>query len=80
MPILKNSTYKPSFLFKNGHFNTVYRTLFNDSSANFNRKRLELTDGDFIDLDISSVNSDKAVIAIHGLEGSSGINLYFIVN
>lgn len=71
MPILKNSTYKPSFLFKNGHFNTVYRALFNNSNINFNRKRLELADGDFIDLDISSVNSDKAVIAVHGLEGNS---------
>jgi predicted alpha/beta-fold hydrolase len=71
MPVLKNATYKPSLLFKNKHFNTVYRTLFNDSNANFNRERLELADGDFIDLDISSVNSDKLVIAIHGLEGSS---------
>jgi len=71
MPVIRNSTYKPSFLFKNGHFNTVYRTLFNNSNVNFNRKRLELADGDFIDLDISSVNSNKAVIAVHGLEGSS---------
>ncbi len=71
MPVLNNSTYNPSFLFKNGHFNTVYRTLFNNNNTSFNRKRLELVDGDFIDLDMSSVNSDKLVIAIHGLEGCS---------
>ncbi len=71
MPVLKNSTYNPSFLFKNGHFNTIYRTLFHNSNVNFNRERLELADGDFIDLDSSSVNSEKVVIAIHGLEGSS---------
>lgn len=71
MPVLKNSTYKPSLLFRNKHFNTVYRTLFTNSRVNFTRKRLELTDGDFIDLDISSVNSDRLVMAIHGLEGSS---------
>lgn len=71
MPVLKNSTYKPSLLFKNKHFNTIYRILFNNSNTDFNRKRLELKDGDFIDLDISSVNSNKLVIAIHGLEGSS---------
>ena len=71
MPVLNNSTYKPSLLFKNNHFNTVYRTLFNKNVINFNRKRLELEDGDFIDLDFSSVNSNKVIIAIHGLEGSS---------
>jgi len=71
MPVLKNSTYKPSFLFKNGHFNTSYRALFHKVDNNFKRKRLELADGDFIDLDFSTVNSDKVVIAIHGLEGSS---------
>ena len=71
MPVIKNSTYRPSFFFKNKHFNTVYRTFFNNHAVNFRRERLELLDGDFIDLDISSVNSDKVVVAIHGLEGSS---------
>jgi len=71
MPILNNSTYKPSLLFKNKHFNTAYRTLFSKGQVNFKRNRLELNDGDFIDLDISSKNADKLVIAIHGLEGSS---------
>jgi len=71
MPVLKNSTYNPSFLFKSGHFSTIYRVLFHENSINYNRKRLELDDGDFLDLDISSVNSDKLVIAVHGLEGSS---------
>ncbi len=71
MPILNNSTYQPSFLFKNGHFNTSYRALFHKVDNNFKRERLELADGDFIDLDVSSVNSEKLVIAIHGLEGSS---------
>ncbi len=71
MSVLKNTAYKPSFLFKNKHFNTVYRTLFTKYNVQFNRERLELSDGDFIDLDISSVRSNKVVIAIHGLEGSS---------
>lgn len=71
MPILHNATYNPTFPFKNGHFNTIYRILFANNKVIFKRKRLELDDGDFIDLDISSVKSDKLVIAIHGLEGSS---------
>ena len=71
MPVIENSTYRPSFFFKNKHLNTVYRTFFNKLVINYKRERIELIDGDFIDLDISSVNSDKVVVAIHGLEGSS---------
>ena len=32
---------------------------------------MQTSDADFIDLDISSVQSKKAIIAVHGLEGSS---------
>ncbi len=71
MPILTNSTYSTRLLFKNKHFNTAYRVFSSTDTILFNRKRLELADGDFIDLDISSVNSDKAVLLIHGLEGST---------
>jgi len=71
MPILKNTSYRPTLLFRNGHLNTVYRSLFGKNGQLFKRERLELPDHDFIDLDISSVNSKKVVIAIHGLEGSS---------
>ena len=71
MPFIKKTSYKPTLLFKNKHFNTVYRTFFNNYNVNFRRERLELIDGDFMDLDISSVNSEKVVVAIHGLEGSS---------
>ncbi len=70
MPLL-TSDYKPTFLFRNTHFNTVFRTFFVHQSINYDRKRLELNDGDFLDLDISSVNSKTVVIALHGLEGSS---------
>ena len=70
MPILK-STYKPFFLFKKKHFNTVFRTFFTYNKIEYIRERLELDDGDFIDLDFSNVNSSTIIIALHGLEGSS---------
>jgi len=70
MPVI-SSTYKPSFLFKNAHFNTVYKTLFFDHPSNYHRKRIETPDKDFLDLDFSTVNSSTLVIANHGLEGSS---------
>lgn len=71
MPIIKNSTYSPSTLFKNSHINTMYRVGFGDSKGNFDRKRVELSDGDFLDLDFSLVGSKKIAVLIHGLEGSS---------
>lgn len=70
MPIIK-SKFSPSPLFKNGHFNTVYRSLFMKESHNYNRRRITTWDNDFIDLDFSKVNSSKLVVLIHGLEGSS---------
>jgi hypothetical protein len=35
------------------------------------RERMETSDGDFMDLDFSRIGSDKIVMILHGLEGSS---------
>ncbi len=70
MPLLK-STYKPSFLFKNHHFNTVYKTLFLKNTITYFRKRIKTPDADFIDLDFSTKKATTIVIVMHGLEGSS---------
>lgn len=70
MPLI-SSTYNTSYPFTKTHFNTVFRTFFSKIKINYKRERLELDDGDFMDLDISSVNSDTAIIALHGLEGGS---------
>ncbi|MEI6866157.1 alpha/beta fold hydrolase [Flavicella sp.] len=70
MPII-NSDFKATFPFSNKHFSTVYRTLFTNQKVNFNRERIETEDGDFLDLDFSTVKSDQLVVLIHGLEGSS---------
>lgn len=70
MPLI-NSTYNPTYPFTKTHFNTVFRTFFSRIKINYSRERLELEDGDFMDLDITSVKSDTVIIALHGLEGSS---------
>ncbi len=70
MPLIE-STYQPKFPFTNTHFNTLFRTFFTHESVSYNRERLELSDGDFMDLDFSKVGSETIVIALHGLEGSS---------
>ena len=76
MPIIP-STYQAKGLFKNGHFSTIYSAKLRPSpSLKQLRKRLELSDGDFIDVDwsytISEENkSNKLVILLHGLEGNA---------
>ena len=73
MPLI-SSSYNPPFLFKNGHFSTVYAGAFRKID-NFSQKRerIELPDGDFLDLDwsFSGSVSSKVGILIHGLEGNA---------
>ena len=65
--------YRPKFLFRNGHFNSIYPTLFRkQSDLAFERISLDTPDDDFIDIDVKlSGSSNKVVILCHGLEGSS---------
>jgi len=72
MPVIENSSYRPPILLKNNHVQTVVPTLFRKvDGVNYTRERISTPDGDFIDIDISSISSDKALILSHGLEGNS---------
>jgi len=72
MPIIQNQDYKPPFLFKNNHLNTITPAILRKvNSIKYTRFRIETNDNDFIDFDRSSVNSSTAVIVTHGLEGNS---------
>ena len=71
MPIL-STDYSPSSLFKNGHINTMYSSLFRRvNPLTFQRQRIETSDDDFLDLDLHQQGRDKIVVLCHGLEGSS---------
>ncbi|MEE9349757.1 MAG: alpha/beta fold hydrolase [Flavobacteriaceae bacterium] len=74
MPFIENTSFKPHLLLRNKHVNTLYRYFLSKVKIDFIRQRMSTKDHDFIDLDVSSVNSKKVVIAIHGLEGSSDSN------
>ena len=74
MPNSKSTKYLPPLPFRYHHFNTIYPAIFRKVKIKFQRERLELDDGDFIDLDWSKVDSKKMVLAVHGLEGSSDSN------
>jgi hypothetical protein len=71
VPLLASS-YQAPLLLRNGHAHTVYPHLKRSvPEVSYVRERLELDDGDFLDLDWSEVGSAKCVIVSHGLEGSS---------
>jgi len=71
MPLVQ-SDYNPPLPFKNGHISTIYSGLLRKvDSLKQQRERLELEDGDFIDLDWSFAHTpaNTVVILLHGLEG-----------
>ncbi len=73
MPLV-SSNYIPPRLYRNPDIATIYSaTLRKVEIAVPERERLELNDGDFIDLDwfYSENSKNKAVILLHGLAGNS---------
>ena len=73
MPLVP-SNYRPPFLFRNGHFSTIYSGVFRKVGGLVQkRERLELPDGDFLDLDWSEASQPTAKLGIllHGLEGDA---------
>jgi len=65
-------SYIPSFLYKNGHLNTIISTMFRKvDGIYYERERIDTSDCDFLDLDWSLVNGDCLAIISHGLEGNS---------
>ncbi|HQO01556.1 MAG TPA: alpha/beta fold hydrolase [Spirochaetota bacterium] len=72
MPVIKDSTYRAPFLFGGSHLQTILPTLFRKvDGVVYRRERIDTPDGDFVDLDFSSVGSPRAVLVSHGLEGKS---------
>jgi uncharacterized protein len=72
MPLLRNDNYQPPLPLKNKHLNTITPTLFRKvSGVYYKRYRINTSDNDFIDYDVSTVGSNSAVIILHGLEGNS---------
>ena len=67
-------TYKPRFLFKNGDINTIYPSFFRKVKVKYTRERIELKDGDFLDIDRIKNGNKKVAVLCHGLEGSSNSN------
>jgi hypothetical protein len=71
MPLIETNFTAPAFM-ANGHFQTLYPYFFRKvNDLAIKRERIDLHDGDFLDLDIVDVNGPSLVVLTHGLEGSS---------
>jgi predicted alpha/beta-fold hydrolase len=73
-PATNATPFETAWLFRNPHFQTIWPAFFRSvPKPPYTRERIELQDGDFIDIDwCGECNSDAPVaILFHGLEGSS---------
>ncbi|MEH6406889.1 MAG: alpha/beta fold hydrolase, partial [Leeuwenhoekiella sp.] len=75
MPVIPSS-YKAKGAFKNPHFSTIYSAKIRHVSGVIQtRKRVFLSDGDFIDIDWSYAKTgkkaSKVAVLFHGLEGNA---------
>jgi predicted alpha/beta-fold hydrolase len=73
--LIVESTYRHVPYLANGHLETIVPSAFRKvKDVLYRRQRLELDDGDFLDLDWlanTDVKNTKLVVISHGLEGSS---------
>lgn len=70
---MSDSQFKPAWWLPNSHLQTLYPPIFRRQFKHLTleRERLELPDGDFIDLDwVGRNESGPLVLVLHGLEGS----------
>ena len=73
MPIISKSSFtNPPVLQFNGHLQSIIPNVFRKiKGVRYERERLTLSDGDFVDLDWIDKRSRSLVILTHGLEGNS---------
>ncbi len=73
MPLIEHRKgYNPSLPFRFGHVSTIVPNLLRrQDRPGYKRERVELEDGDFIDLDYVDQGAENTILMLHGLEGSS---------
>jgi predicted alpha/beta-fold hydrolase len=72
MPLLPNPDIKTSRLLFHGHLETIIPSLFRKVEGTpYQRERIILADGDFLDLDWSATGKPSLAILSHGLEGDT---------
>ena len=72
MPLVPDSSYRPPPWLRGAHVQTIFPSLFRRvKRVTLLRERLELADGDFLDLEWSGKSCQRLAILSHGLEGNS---------
>ena len=73
MPVITKSAYvKKPWYFLNGHLETIIPSIFNKvEGISYMRERMDLVDGDFLDLDWLKNDNKRLMIISHGMEGST---------
>ncbi len=68
---VKTNVFRSAWWLANSHLQTIWPVLSRRKiNLPLRRERLELPDGDFLDLDWMGSNSDHIVLVLHGLGGS----------
>ena len=69
--MITTSRFKPAWWLPGAHLQTLYPSLCRRRCRpELHRERLELPDGDFLDLDWNGESEGPIVLVLHGLEGS----------
>lgn len=71
MPLLDASGYQPPWYLPNGHLQTLFPYFFRRVKPDYQRERITLPDGDFVDIDCLRQDSKSLAFLCHGLEGDS---------
>lgn len=70
--MINSSSYRRPWYLVNGHLESIipYKA-YNIYEVDYERERLELDDGDFIDIDWVNRSADQLIVITHALEGNS---------
>ncbi|HED16244.1 MAG TPA: alpha/beta fold hydrolase, partial [Gammaproteobacteria bacterium] len=73
--MIPQSKFKPAWWLPGPHLQTIWANRIRPKPAiTLKRERIELDDGDFIDLDWNDQQGGPLILILHGLEGSSNSN------
>ena len=73
MPLVANSTYRSPWWLPGGHLQTIVPAILRKGDhVTKSSERLELSDGDFLDLEWSEQGRSRLAILCHGLEADAG--------
>ena len=72
MPYIAEDNYQKPWYYFNEHVETIIPSVRNKApEVSYSRERLELSDGDFLDLDWLKSGKNRLMIITHGFEGNS---------